>query len=376
MFMDTHTPGMYEPPHHGAALSQATLHKIMGDHERFLLRQRGARARLRQAKLDGLRLAGRDLTEADLSCASLVGADLRGANLTRASLNCADLRGADLRGARLDQADLRGATFKGANLCKASLDGADLRAASMLYLGDDLRFHGNAHHESPFGAVDFSAAALRNTSFRNAKLDNANFTDALMEGASFWGARLRNTCFRSAVMTGVHIEEMNLPPKSLQAALPAPTASAQAKAKTVMAQLWAHHEWFVTGGKKGRPATIDGDDLRPLADSVKGLCLAGLSAKDIIAVGVDFTGCALQAAKLDGADLRGARFIGADLSGTSFQKAKIAHASFRKAKIRDLKLCTGQVLRFQADIAEAPFGDAQIQSDTVLAGWTEQQGTC
>lgn len=359
-----------------SALSQAALHKIMGDHQRYLSRQRGARARLRQAKLDGLHMAGRDLTDADLSCASLVGADLRGANLTRASLNCADLRGADLRGAKLDQADLRGANFRGANLSQATLDGADLRAASMLYLGDDLRFRGNAHHESPFGAVDFTLAALRATSFRNAKLDNANFTDALMEGASFWGARLRNACFRGAVMTGVHIEEMNMPPKSLESALQPPSPLAQTRAKAVMTALWAHHEWFVSEGKKGRPATVDGADLRPLAESLKGLCLAGLSAKEVIAIGVDFTGCGLQAAKLDGADLRGARFAGADLSGTSFQRAKLAHASFRKALIRHLKLASGQVLKFQADIANAPFGDAHIEADALMAGWSAHYGTC
>lgn len=356
-----------------ATVSQDELQMILGDHQRFLTQQRGTRAKLRKAKLDGLKIANKDLSEADLSCASLVGANLVGVNLSRASLYCADLRGCDLRFARLEGADLRGASFKGADLSCARMDSADLRAATTLYMGDELKFQGNDHEDVLFGAVDFSNACLHGTSFRNAKLDHANFTDALLQGAVFRGARLKNACFRGAVLSGVNLAD--LPP--IKQHLPSPSRTAQARAKHLMATLMAHHEWFNSDGKRGKPANIDGEDLRPLGDSLKWLCLAGLSARNVIAVSVDFSGCQLQAAKFDGADLREASFVDADLSGASFRRAKLAHASIRNARIQDLTLCTGQILPFQtpASIPD-PFDDAQIQPRDFLAGFGERRSTC
>jgi len=370
--------GLKDAPEENS-LSRAELHRILGDHQRYRTRQRGKRAQLQSAKLDGVMMAKRDLSEADLSGASLVGANLCGANLSGASLYCADLRGCDLRYARLDHADLRGASFKGANLSYAMMDFADLRAATMLRMGDKLKFQGNAHDESPFGAVDFTAASLRHASFRNAKLDHANFTDALLEGASFRGARMRIACFRNAVLSGFHLEELSVPASNLRASLPPPSSTAQHRAKSLLAELVAHHEWFTSLGQKGRPATIDGEDLRPLSDALKGLCLAGLSAHKVIAVSVDFTGCKLQAARFDGADVRAARFVDCDLSGASFLQAKRSHASFRNARIQDLTLYTGNVLVFRADAPEGvpgPFGDAQIGATAFMAGLSEQSGTC
>ncbi len=360
-------------------ISHAELYRILGDHLRYRTRQKGKRAQLQSAKLDGVMMAKRDLSEADLSGASLVGADLNGANLSGTSLYCADLRGCDLRYARLDHADLRGASFKGANLNYAMMDFADLRAATMLRMGDRLKFQGNAHDESPFGAVDFTGTSLRHASFRNARLDHANFTDALLEGASFRGARMRTACFRNAVLSGFHLEKLGVPASNLKAGLAPPTPAAQRRAKSLLAELEAHHEWFTSLGQKGRPATIDGEDLRPLGEFLKGLCLAGLSARKVIAVSVDFSGCQLQAARFDGADVRAARFVGSDLSGASFLHAKRTHASFRNARIQDLTLYTGNILAFRADAPHGPpgsFDDAQIGASAFLAGLSEQSGNC
>ena len=375
---DIFAGGLKDTPEENT-LSRAELQRILGDHQRYRTRQRGKRAQLQSAKLDGVMMAKRDLSEADLSGASLVGANLSGANLSGASLYCADLRGCDLRYARLDHADLRGVSFKGANLSYAMMDFADLRAATMLRMGDKLKFQGNAHDESPFGAVDFSATSLRHASFRNAKLDNANFTDALLEGATFRGARMRSACFRNAVLSGFHLEELSVPESNLRARLAPPTAAAQHRAKSLLAELVAHHEWFTSLGKKGRPASINGEDLRPLGDSLKGLCLAGLSAQKTIAVSVDFSDCQLQAARFDGADVRAARFVDSDLSGASFLHAKRSHASFRNARIGDLTLYTGNVLAFRADAPQGlpgAFGDAQIGASAFLAGLSAQSGSC
>lgn len=356
-------------------ISKTELQRILGDHQRYRTRQRGKRAQLQSAKLDGVMMAKRDLSEADLSGASLVGANLFGANLSGASLYCADLRGADLRYARLDHADLRGASFKGASLSFAMLDFADLRAATMLRMGDQLKFQGNAHDESKFGAVDFSNASLRQASFRNAKLDHANFTDALLEGASFRGARMRRACFRNAALSAYHLEELSLPDNNLKSSLNAPSSTAQRRAPLLLAALQAHHDWFTSLGQKGSPATIDGEDLRPLGDGLKGLCLAGLSAREVIAVSVDFSGCQLQAARFDGADIRAARFTECDLSGASFLGAKRAHASFRGARIQDLTLYTGNVLPFRAD-RKAFSAEAHIGTRSVLMGQSPTFGTC
>lgn len=389
MSMEVHSREMFTPSRAALlhdlpsleqiAVDQAALTQIVGGHESYLARRQGTRAKLSATKLDGLNMAGRNLSEADLSGASLIGANLRGANLSRASLYCADLRGCDLRSAHLEHADLRGATFKNANLSNAVMDHADLRAATMLYLGDTLKFQGNTHDEAPFGAVDFSGTSLRHVSFRNAKLDNANFTDALLQGASFRGARLRNACFRNAVVAGVHLDELMVAPRALNHCLRAPTAAAHDRAGLLFAALQGHHAWFTSQGKKGQPAMIDGEDLRPLGDALKGLCLAGLSARKTIAVGVDFSGCQLQAAHFDHADLRAATFTAADLSGTSFRGAKLAHAAFKNARICDLLLCTGQVMYFQADTRQglaAQFGDALVQPNTLIAALATYEGTC
>lgn len=355
------------------SMSQTNLDRVAADHFRYLTGHRGMRANLRLAKLDGLSLAHRDMSEADLSGASLVGANLYGVNLARASLNCADLRDCDLRNACLEHADLRGASFKGANLGYSVMDFADLRAATMLYVGDKPRFQGNAHDESPFGAVDFSSASLRNASFRNARLDNANFTDALLEGAVFRGARLKHACFRGAAMAGADLDDLDVSPEAFRNCLAAPSSAAELRAGELMSALAAHHEWFVSEGRKGSPANIDGEDLRPLQGSLKGLCLAGLSARDVIGVSVDFSQCRLQAAKFDGADLRGANFADADLSGASFENAKLAHAGFRNARIRDFFLCTGHVLHFQAS---RPRGAANRFRDALIQSSERQQASC
>jgi uncharacterized protein YjbI with pentapeptide repeats len=357
------------------SLSYTDLQKILGGHRRYLTGQPGTRAKLGSMKLDGLDMRNWDLSEADLSGTSLVGANLRGVHLSHASLYCADLRFCDLSYAHLDCADLRGVSFKGARLACVTFDNADLRAASTLQVGDKPRFKGNAHDEAPFGSVDFSNCLLRKASFRNARLYNANFTDAILEGANFDGARLGEPCFRGAILDDVDLDTLNVPRKVLRERLPPPSIVARERANHVMAELEAHHAWFVTSGKRGRPAVIDGEDIRPFGGGLKGLCLAGLSARNTIAVGVDFSGCLLQAAHFEGADLRTSKFVEADLSGASMQRSKLAHADFRNARIHDLVLCSGQVLPFQADSNLElihQFASAHVGSITVANGFNGQ----
>lgn len=103
----------------------------------------GERADLRQWRLSGADLAGRDLTEAvmrdaDLSNATLVNTKLVRADL-RFSLLCgADLRGADLSGALLDFSSLAGATLTVANFQGASLKNTNLDDVRMSWFDHTL----------------------------------------------------------------------------------------------------------------------------------------------------------------------------------------------------------------------------------------------
>src|SRR5262249_20511040 len=88
------------------------------------------------AQLAGKRLDGLRLAQKDLRCADLRGASLAGAELGQADLTGADLRGADLTGASLIQTHLRGADLRGAQLdglspVQVELTGADLRVAAL-----------------------------------------------------------------------------------------------------------------------------------------------------------------------------------------------------------------------------------------------------
>src|SRR5215831_19061535 len=91
------------------------------------------------AQLAGKRLDGLRLAQKDLRCADLRGASLAGAELGQADLTGADLRGASLQGADLGQADLTGANLRGADLTSASLiqahlRGTDLRGAKLWWV--------------------------------------------------------------------------------------------------------------------------------------------------------------------------------------------------------------------------------------------------
>jgi len=325
-----------------AKRTQEELNLVLAAHERYANHRGGIRARLAHANLDGLNLSNRNLAEADLAGASLVGATLSGSNLERASLYCADLRYCDMKSTRLNYADLRGASFRGARLSYAVLDSADLRAAMMMYV----RASGMPHSDSrgPEGegsGVDFSKCSLKNVSFGNARLDGANFTGALLQGACFRGAKLTNVTFTDAVLTGVNLKELAVPPEALADCVKDVSQEALSRFDELKARLDAHQEWVSSGGRKGAPANLDGEDLRPLQRLFLGRPLTGLSARHSNAIGIDFSASQLQAAKLDGADFRDANFSGADLRGISMRGTRLAHAKFDRANLTRLTLTDG-----------------------------------
>ena len=346
------------------ARSQVELNAILSSHERYVASRGGARAQLAHALLDGLLLANRNLKEADFSGASLVGASLHGSNLEYASLYCADLRDCDLRSTRLTRADLRGASFRGARLSHAVLDNADLRAAMMMYVGDGgVSVVDRAAQGSATG-VDFSNCSMKGASFGNARLDGANFNGALLTGASFKNARLANASFKNAVLTGVSLKELDVPADAIAGSVTDVTPEAAAKFERLKQLLDAHQQWIAGGGSAGAPANFDNQDLRPLHKLLIGRPLGGLSARGAICIGLDFSGCQLQAAKLDGADLRDADFTDADLRGASLRGARLAHARFERTNLGRLALSNGTFLApdlREVDAVEEQFHRATLE---------------
>ena len=359
-------------------MAQTELNRLLMAYERHLTGRGGARTHFKMADLSGLNLANRILNEIDLSGASLVGASLHGSSLMRASLYCADLRDCDLRNAKMQGADLRGASFRGARLAFAVLDNADLRAAAMMHVQPEGisisgRSGGNkgesGARQNGQHSVDFSNCSLKQVSFGNAKLDDVNFTGALLNGANFRGAHMTNVTLRGAVLTGVDIEELHLPAEAFAGCVIDSTSETIAKAPALRDKLEAHQMWIASDGTRGAPAIFDGEDLRPLKKDFAGRQLAGFSARNAIAIGVDFSGCRLQGAKFEGADLRDADFSRADLCGASFNAAKLAHCQFAKAHLGNLVLVSGEVLPPSLSGAEAvpqQFRDA-ILDDTLTA---------
>jgi uncharacterized protein YjbI with pentapeptide repeats len=326
-----------------ARLTQSELNTVIGHHERYASNAGGTRARLSMTDLAGLSFANRVLANADFTGASLAGASLLRTNLERASLYCTDLRDSDLRYANLRFADLRGAALGGANLSFAKLDNADLRVAMMMFVtpAGDSTIVNRAGRGAGKHGVDFTNCSMKKVSFGNAKLDGADFSGAMLDGANFKGAKLEGVRFDNAVLTGVNLKELAVPPAALKGSVTDVTPEAQARQGLLLARLQSHREWIESSGRVGAPGSLDGEDIRPLQGSVTSRALTAISSKNVVAIGLDFSGSQLQAASFDGADLRDADFRDCDLRGASFRNAKIAHARFERADLRPLALAGG-----------------------------------
>lgn len=139
--------------------------------------------------LEGLAMAAKNLSGADLSHARLsgatlirtrfVGADLRYADLRKAQMHEADFTDADLYRANLD-----GAVLPGAKLRRSRLSGANLRAAQVTVV--DFR-------SADLSDVDLEGADLRESLGAGATLERAN-----LEGAELFGCRLNDANLRGA----------------------------------------------------------------------------------------------------------------------------------------------------------------------------------
>jgi len=329
---------------------QRAIDRAVALHERFLRGAHGGRrAFLQHVDAAGIDCRRRLLNDADFTGANLAGSDLAGSHFERASLYCVNLEGCDLRATNLRRADLRGARLAGAVLSGAVMDEADMRAALIAYPagheGLHVLRHGPMPHESlgagGFGA-DFTNCAMRGVRLCAANLKGANFTGAVLESADLTGAKLTQAIFKDTVLDGVDLQRLNLSPEQLKGCVLGPSPAALARAELIRDRLRQAESWVVTDGRRGEPAAIDGEDLRPLAGVFRGRTLTALSARRVRAVNVDFSGSSLQGAVFDDADLRGATFDACDLRGASFQRAKLSHARFVGADLAPLVLAGGR----------------------------------
>jgi uncharacterized protein YjbI with pentapeptide repeats len=113
----------------------------------------------RRCIMDGLTLAGVDLT----------GAAIRDSRFARADLDGAAMTGTNLTSSRFVSATLRGTVLDGADLTSVDMTNADLTGASL------------------------KGAHLRRTRFFGATLRDADLTDARIEGADFLRTDLSGT---------------------------------------------------------------------------------------------------------------------------------------------------------------------------------------
>lgn len=176
MFACLHTPAMYEARER-LAMTDENPYGPTDDPDIFYL-QPGDRS------LAGKENPGRS----DFMFARLAGVDMSGANLYWAMFN-----GALLEGAILSQCDLCGAVFNEANLRGANLTGADLGLDG---LG---------------GSTDFIGADLSGAILTRARISGAQFRRALLTGADLRDVRGgielegRGTCFDGAELSGARL---------------------------------------------------------------------------------------------------------------------------------------------------------------------------
>ena len=271
------------------------------------------------------------------------------ADLERAALYCADLRSVDARGVNFFRADLRGCSLREANLTGARLDDADMREAVLAREDIEQGFQlggrsAHTRHEKDGGrsfAVDFTNCSMKRVKLGQAKLKGANFTGALLNGADLKGAVLEGAKFDGAVLTETDLTHVRIDPAALAKCVLDPTPAALQRIAELKERLASAARWIATNGAEGRPAILNGEDLRPMGDVFERARLTALSAKAARAIGVSFAGAQLQGANFENTDLREADFSGADLRGACLRGANLSHAKFKGADVRPLPLASG-----------------------------------
>jgi len=203
----------------GAKLAAATLERAdLTDadlSEADLTDAKLADATLTDAIFDGSKMAGAILDRAAAADASFTEADLTGASLGKADLSRADLSGcllhrASFRGANLTETRVEGAAGTGVDFSGANLTG--LRAAE----GCDFS-HGSFRQAMAHESI-WHGARLVEADFSYARMQGADFSGAAMESATLYAADMTHARFRRTDLRGASLVEMKLFEASLERA--------------------------------------------------------------------------------------------------------------------------------------------------------------
>jgi uncharacterized protein YjbI with pentapeptide repeats len=337
-------------------LNPDELDHILMEHKAFLANaRRGRRATLISRFLAQADLSNCMLAKADLSGATLTASNLKFSNFSEATLYCCEMCDVDARHTNFAKADMRGVILNGSNLSHARLDGVDFRSGRLLK--NNAGVEAVIDRNGSATGVDFSYCSLYGATFEGANLRGADFTGAMIVGTKFKGAQMSGVILKDAILTDIDIEEMQLPPEAFKDCILPPTSEAIAARSQILFRLSSHQHWIESDAQRGSFAVLDGMDLRPVAAQIGKYKLTAISAKGVVAAGVDFSCTELQGANFEGGDLRGASFEGADLRGVRFKGAQLHHARFLGADMRPLVLKSGEIL--DTDISETAFSAAQ-----------------
>ena len=302
----------------------------------------GARARLVNQDLSGLRLPELNLREGALTGVDFTGCMLEGADLSNADLFGAVFDGSDCSGVNFAGADLKGARFRNANLAGADFRAADLRpgvwvggtsdgsiqaaltrsarafeAAAAKLSEADLHNASELRAQLTRGSlarVDMHGADLSGANLEAATLDEANLTGTNLENARVRGARFNGANLHGAILSNVELTAADVTDAKLCFGVAKLPIETQRKIRE-------HALWTDSFGLEGRRAELSGMAM-PRCDLTD----------------VYLSGAVLRDCDLSGATLRGAEFVVADLSGANLNGANIWDADFSGAALANADL--------------------------------------
>lgn len=161
--------------------------------------------------LSGARIAGGNLSGAELPSATFFAVRANQANLRELRAPLANMAHADLSSADMSDAIVDNANLDHANLANAKLNGACLRECHIegaAFVNADLRRANLSKTE--FDGVSFAMADLRDADLSGTMLKTVDLENANLTGASLAGARLISCNLLEAVLVGADLRGADL----------------------------------------------------------------------------------------------------------------------------------------------------------------------
>lgn len=276
---------------------------------------------------------GESLARMDLAGVDLSGADLKGADLSEAYLEFADLSDADLTGAKLKGTIAAHANFNGARLAKVDFTGANVGKCSFV----------GAKGE----AVDFSKAALSESSFEDSAFPGARFAGGVMMKVNFTSADLAGADFNTPLFVDCRLDGAHLNGASIQRAIVMGGSAvgldlAGAKGENLLfvdvdldgfklSQAELAKLRLVGGQTRARGADFSGAQVP--GSNLRGIDLAGANFERAVLDGSDLSEAGLKQARFQGASAQRAHFMKTDLEGAKLSNCNLKEAMLNKARL-------------------------------------------